>query len=166
MPYSKSPMKKSSCIKMYDGKGKPSGLMMEGSVAHMESADQEKKNLMKDMPVDDKASALEMSPYKLTEKDKPEPKPFMDPGPPEGFTSDAPEVTGTRILSDLNLATKKTMFGGQQIGSNERVQEIKGARKKLKTPGTYTQAEKDIHNKMIRKGTSDYVNPFTGKVKS
>lgn len=37
MPYSKSPMKKSSCIKMYDSKGKQSGLMMEGSVAHMES---------------------------------------------------------------------------------------------------------------------------------
>jgi len=70
MPYSKSPMKKSSCIKMYDGKGKPSGLMMEGSVAHMESAGQEKKNLMKDMPVDSKASAMEMSPYKLTEKEK------------------------------------------------------------------------------------------------
>ena len=34
MPY--SPMKK-SCIKMYDEKGKQSGLMMEGSVAHMES---------------------------------------------------------------------------------------------------------------------------------
>jgi len=70
MPYSKSPMKKSSCIKMYNGKGKPSGLMMEGSVAHMESAGQEKKNLMKDMPVDSKASAMEMSPYKLTEKEK------------------------------------------------------------------------------------------------
>lgn len=37
MPYSKSPMKKSSCIKMYDSKGKQSGLMMEGSLAHMES---------------------------------------------------------------------------------------------------------------------------------
>lgn len=70
MPYSKSPMKKSSCIKMYDGKGKPSGLMMEGSVAYMESVDQKKKNLMKDMPVDSKASAMEMSPYKLTEKEK------------------------------------------------------------------------------------------------
>ena len=43
MPY--SPMKK-SCIKMYDKEGKQSGLMMEGSVAHMESA-------------------MEMSPYKM-----------------------------------------------------------------------------------------------------
>ena len=38
MPYSKSPIKKSSCIKMYDSKGKPSGLMMEGSALYMESA--------------------------------------------------------------------------------------------------------------------------------
>ena len=34
MPY--SPMKKSSCIKMYDSKGKPAGLMAEGSMAYME----------------------------------------------------------------------------------------------------------------------------------
>jgi hypothetical protein len=54
--------KGSSCMQMKDYKGKPSGLMMEGSVAHQESAKQEKKDLMKDMPVDDKASALEMSP--------------------------------------------------------------------------------------------------------
>ena len=69
MPYDKSPMKKSSCIKMYDDKGKQTGLMMEGSVAHMESILQEKKNLMQDMPVDDKASAMEMSPYKMDHGD-------------------------------------------------------------------------------------------------
>lgn len=69
MPYDKSPMKKSSCIKMYDDKGKQTGLMMEGSVAHMESISQEKKNLMQDMPVDDKASAMEMSPYKMDHGD-------------------------------------------------------------------------------------------------
>jgi len=68
MPYNNSPMKKSSCIKMYDKKGKPSGLMMEGSVAHMESKSQEKKNLMEDMPVDSKALAMEMSPYKMNYK--------------------------------------------------------------------------------------------------
>jgi hypothetical protein len=44
--------------------------MMEGSAMHMsmlhqESAEQEKKDLMKDMPVDEKASAMEMSPYKM-----------------------------------------------------------------------------------------------------
>ena len=55
---------------MKDHKGKTTGLMMEGSAMHMsmlhkESAEQEKKDLMKDMPVDDKASAMEMSPYKM-----------------------------------------------------------------------------------------------------
>lgn len=57
MPYKKSPMSKSSCIKMYDEKGKPSGLMMEGSAMHMESAGQEKKDLMKDMPIDKRAES-------------------------------------------------------------------------------------------------------------
>ena len=50
---------------MKNHKGKTTGIMMEGSVAHQESAAQEKKNLLKDMPVDDKASAMEMSPYKM-----------------------------------------------------------------------------------------------------
>ena len=67
MPY--SPMHK-HCIQMKDHKGKTTGLMMEGSAMHMsmlhqESAKQEKKDLLKDMPVDDKASAMEMSPYKM-----------------------------------------------------------------------------------------------------
>lgn len=57
MPYKKSPMSKSSCIKMYDEKGKPSGLMMEGSAMHVESAGQEKKDLMKDMPIDKRAES-------------------------------------------------------------------------------------------------------------
>jgi hypothetical protein len=63
--------KGSSCVQMKDHKGKPSGLMMEGSVAHQESAKQEKKDLMKDMPVDSKASAMEMSPYKMDHKGSP-----------------------------------------------------------------------------------------------
>lgn len=76
MPY--SPMQK-SCMKMKDHKGKTTGLMMEGSAMHMsmlhkESAEQEEKDLMKDMPVDAKASAIEMSPYK------------MDHGSPAEFT--------------------------------------------------------------------------------
>ena len=55
MPY--SPMKK-SCIKMYDKKGKQTGLMMEGSVAHMETMGQEKKNLINDMPIDNRGVCL------------------------------------------------------------------------------------------------------------
>lgn len=55
---------------MKDHKGKTTGIMMEGSAMHMsmlhqESDKQEKKDLMKDMPVDEKASAMEMSPYKM-----------------------------------------------------------------------------------------------------
>ena len=61
MPY--SPMKK-SCIKMYDEKGKQTGLMMEGSVAHMETMGQEKKNLINDMPIDNRGVG-QMSPYKM-----------------------------------------------------------------------------------------------------
>ena len=73
MPY--SPMHK-HCIQMKDHKGKTTGLMMEGSAMHMsmlhqESAEQEKKDLMKDMPVDDKASAMEMSPYKMDHEGSP-----------------------------------------------------------------------------------------------
>ena len=126
MPYN-SPMKKkgSSCMQMKDYKGKPSGLMMEGSAAYMESKDQEKKNLMKDMPVDDKSSAMEMSPYKLTEKDKPEPKPFMDPGAPEGFVADAP---------DVGEAASKKFFRSQDVVNRavQTLQDIEGG----KTPYT------------------------------
>lgn len=66
MPYN-SPMKKkgSSCMQMKNHKGKPSGLMMEGSVAHQESEAQEVVNLETKNPVADKASAMEMSPYKM-----------------------------------------------------------------------------------------------------
>ena len=66
MPYD-SPMKKkgSSCMQMKDHKGKTTGIMMEGSVAHQESAAQEVVNLETKNPVADKASALEMSPYKM-----------------------------------------------------------------------------------------------------
>ena len=94
MPY--SPMKK-SCIKMYDEKGKQTGLMMEGSVAHMETMGQEKKNLKKDMPVDNEASALEMSPYKMDHGDSPAKNKVDEFGTPfpEGLKADAAGVTGT-----------------------------------------------------------------------
>lgn len=155
MPYSKSPMKKSSCIKMYDGKGKPSGLMMEGSVAHMESADQEKKNLMKDMPVDSKASAMEMSPYKLTEKEKPEPKPFMDPGAPEGFVADAP---------DVGEAASKKFFKSQDIVNKavKTLESIEGG----KTPYTgYAGATSTVKQALLgSKGRKDKLT--TSQLKS
>jgi len=70
--------KQSSCAKMVDAKGKPSGLMMAGSAYHMESMGQEKKNLIQDMPIDSKASAVEMSPYKM---DHGSPAKETDPDP-------------------------------------------------------------------------------------
>ena len=65
MPYN-NPIKKngSSCTRMYDKKGKPAGLMVEGSVAQMETIKQEKKNLMSDMPIDNRGVS-QMSPYKM-----------------------------------------------------------------------------------------------------
>ncbi len=75
MPY--SPMKKSSCIKMYDSKGKPAGLMAEGSMAYMESMGQEKSNLMQDMPIDNRGIS-QMSPYKM---DQGSPAKETDPSP-------------------------------------------------------------------------------------
>ena len=55
---------------MKDHKGKTTGLMMEGSAMHMsmlhkETDKQEAKNDLDDTPVQDKASAIEMSPYKM-----------------------------------------------------------------------------------------------------
>ena len=156
MPYN-SPMKKkgSSCMQMKDYKGKPSGLMMEGSAAYMESKDQEKKNLMKDMPVDDKASAMEMSPYKLTEKDKPEPKPFMDPGAPEGFVADAP---------DVGEAASKKFFKSQDI-VNKAVQTLEGI-EGGKTPYTgYAGATSTVKQALLGgKGRKDKLT--TGQLKS
>ncbi len=72
-----SPMKKSSCIKMYDSKGKPAGLMAEGSMAYMESISQEKSNLMQDMPIDNRGIS-QMSPYKM---DHGSPAKETDPDP-------------------------------------------------------------------------------------
>lgn len=68
--------KESACKQLKSETGKPSGLMMEGSLMHMsmihkETDKQEKKDLLKDMPVDDKASAIEMSPYKMDHEGSP-----------------------------------------------------------------------------------------------
>ena len=152
MPYD-SPMKKkgSSCMQLKDHKGKPSGLMMEGSVAHQESAAQEKKNLLKDMPIDSKASAMEMSPYKMDHKGSPmhdnhdkdersgKAKPFMDPGAPEGFTADAP---------DYGEAASKRFFKTQDIVNRavQTLEDIEGG----KTPYTgYANAASTVKQALL-----------------
>jgi len=74
MPYN-NPIKKngSSCTRMYDKKGKPAGLMVEGSVAQMETMGQEKKNLINDMPIDNRGVG-QMSPYRMENTDPKEKK--------------------------------------------------------------------------------------------
>ncbi len=78
---------------------------------------------------------------------------------PADFQADAREVVGTRILSDLNEGTKKTMFGGKQIGTNERIKGIKTARQNLKNRN-YSQSEIDAYNKNQATGATDYVNQY------
>ncbi len=156
MPYN-SPMKKkgSSCVQMKDPKGKPSGLMMEGSVAYQEKTKKveeakakkldkkqeikETKDLLTEMPVDDKASAMEMSPYKMDHEGSPnkmsplndnhgkiDPKtgkrvvqPFVDPGAPEGFVNDArpydfTNERGVRLQGEYDPEEASRVFTGAQ----------------------------------------------------
>jgi len=92
-------MKKSSCIKMYDEKGKQSGLMMEGSVAHMESM------------------ANYGSPNMKTALDE-----FGTPIP-EGFKADAAGVTGTV----RKVTSKPIEFGDHGYGiKNPNVRDVEG----------------------------------------
>lgn len=165
MPYD-SPMKKkgSSCMQMKDPKGKPSGLMMEGSVAHQESAEQEVINLETKNPVDDKASAMEMSP--LNDNHNIDPKtgkrvvqPFVDPGPDpsQGFTDesrpyDLTSEGGTAGQYDEEAPSKR-FFGAQKQAQNA----LNIAREQL--GGT------DVINKRVRgHGASSIMGPSASQV--
>ena len=128
MPYKKSPMKKSSCIKMYDKKGKPSGLMMEGSAMHMEAGSPAKQMDERSGERDEFGNII-----------------------PEGFTSDAPEVTGTRILSDRNIA-ERTSYHPQRPEELKAAQ--RAARKRL-ADNEYSESEKQAFNKTLKQ--SGYV---------
>ena len=128
MPYKKSPMKKSSCIKMYDKKGKPSGLMMEGSAMHMEAGSPAKQMDERSGERDEFGNII-----------------------PEGFTSDAPEVTGTRILSDRNIA-ERTSYHPQRPEELKAAQRT--ARKRL-ADNEYSESEKQAFNKTLKQ--SGYV---------
>ena len=128
MPYKKSHMKKSSCIKMYDEKGKPSGLMMEGSAMHMEAGSPAKQMDERSGERDEFGNII-----------------------PEGFTSDAPEVTGTRILSDRNTAIRTSYHP-------KRPEELKAAQqaaKKRLADNEYSESEKQAFNKDLKQ--SGYV---------
>ena len=128
MPYKKSPTKKSSCIKMYDKKGKPSGLMMEGSAMHMEAGSPAKQMDERSGERDEFGNII-----------------------PEGFTSDAPEVTGTRILSDRNIA-ERTSYHPRRPEELKAAQ--RAARKRL-ADNEYSESEKQAFNKTLKQ--SGYV---------
>lgn len=162
MPYN-SPMQKkgSACKQLKNHRGKPSGFMMEGSVAHMsmlhqESTKQKKENLegpKGENPVVDKGTALEMSPYKMDHEGSPnkmsplndnhpgyDPKtgerkiqPFVDTPAPEGFVSSMGENY------DENEATN--IFTNAQ---NQVLNALSLAEKQLKG--------EEVFNKLIKGG--------------
>ena len=145
--------------------------MMEGSAAYMEETKKvkeakakkldknqeikEKKDLLTEMPIASTRGVGKMSPYKLTEKDKPEPKPFMDPGAPEGFVADAP---------DVGEAASKKFFKSQDI-VNKAVQTLEGI-EGGKTPYTgYAGATSTVKQALLGgKGRKDKLT--TGQLKS
>ena len=98
--------------------------MMEGSAMHMsmlhqESAEQEKKDLMKDMPVDDKASAMEMSPYKMGHK-----------SPAEMGHEDSPaEFTGmsggSALHQDADLSDMANLLFGEKKITKKQAKKAK-----------------------------------------
>jgi len=161
MPYDKSPMKKSSCIKMYDGKGKQTGLMMEGSVAHMESISKEKKNLMQDMPVDDKASAMEMSPYKMDHGDSAAKFTGMSGG--SAMHKDDPEKSKKMIAEKLKSTGAKIKKGGVDPGQSFH---YAGGDKTIRESfdKAYAKAKKGGYD-TFRFGHSGVEDPKTGKFK-
>ena len=140
MPYDKKP---STVVKMYDQKGKQSGLMMEGSVTHMESVMQEKNNLNQDMPID-KRGVGEMSPYKM-DSGSPAKKTNLDEfgNPiPEGFKSDAGEVTGiVRKVSDKPISSKDTGYGTYPTVRDVEGEPIPGAGRYLSMEVERSRAE-------------------------
>lgn len=104
MPYN-NPVKKkdSACKQLKSEKGKPVGLMMEGSAAYMESPEQQRENLegpKAENPIDNRGVG-QMSPYKMSPLNdnhwKIDPKTGKKVDEfgteiPEGFVSDAPDA--------------------------------------------------------------------------
>jgi hypothetical protein len=89
------------------------------SMLHQESAEQEKKDLMKDMPVDDKASAMEMSPYKMGHK-----------SPAEMGHEDSPaEFTGmsggSALHQDADLSDMANLLFGEKKITKKQAKKAK-----------------------------------------
>ena len=156
---------------MYDKKGKQTGLMMEGSVAHMETMEQKNKNLMEDMPADNKVSAVEMSPYDSATKmvsplgmhhryKAPELNPdFRNPGGNTNMTKTLTEkpkkTTGLRKFANI-------LTGGLSEVATEVAEHVKDYN--YTPPKTFTKVKTDIPKKRVNGGNLGYViNVNTGK---
>ena len=124
--------KQSSCAKMVDAKGKPAGLMAEGSMAHMEYISQEKSNLMQDMPIDNRGVS-QMSPYKM-DYGSPNKKTNLDEfgNPiPADFKADAAGVTGTSKKISTEAGGNIVNLGkGESVSTQDfyKVRKIKEAK--------------------------------------
>jgi len=145
MPY--SPMQK-HCLTMKDHKGKTTGIMMEGSAMHMsmlhkETDKQEKKDLLKDMPIDDKASAIEMSPYKMDHE-----------GSPAKFTGMS---GGSALHQDADLSDiANSLFGDKKL-SKEKANKIK--KKVEENPLAKDSLKTEYMNKQLDKLRESGLSP-------
>jgi hypothetical protein len=135
MPYKKSPTKKSSCIKMYDKKGKPSGLLMEGSAMHMEAGSPAKQ-------IDERSGTSRA------------PQPFVDPGPDpsQGFTDDSRpyDLTsegGGKGQYDEEAPSKK-FFKSQDI-VDRAVQTLEGIDAGKGTYTGYANPDQTVRNALL-----------------
>lgn len=154
MPYDKKP---GAAVRMYDKKGKPAGLMAEGSMAYMEYISQEKKNLMQDMPIDNRGVG-EMSPYKM---DHASPAKKTDPNSKDGVTvtGDASKIGGktTKTEKEKRLEEVKKKVEAKRIKlANER------EAKKLEVETRRANAGKKVIAKQQQRRKEqgkDYIDP-------
>jgi hypothetical protein len=138
MPYDKKP---GAAVRMYDKKGKPAGLMLEGSMAYMESISQEKSNLMQDMPIDNRGIS-QMSPYKM---DDPDPKKKAEQKKAEQLTNKQKfQAAGAALGEDVSFTLKTFEDDGQSFDprSGRYINEVK-SKLKNKKPEVY----KDLYGK-------------------
>lgn len=188
MPYD-SPMKKkgSSCMQLKDHKGKPSGLMMEGSVNYMSMLHQEKtkkaeeakakkldkkqeiqekKDLLTEMPIDNRGVG-QMSPYKMDH----EGSPMHDnhdkderSGKAKPFMDPGAPEGFTADAPDYGEAASKRFFKSQDI-VNKAVQTLEGI-EGGKTPYTgYANAASTVKQALLGgKGRKDKLT--TSQLKS
>jgi len=153
------------CLTMKDHKGKTTGIMMEGSAMHMsmlhkETDKQEKKDLLKDMPIDDKASAIEMSPYKMHNKEHLKkngndlPLQMSHEDSPATFTGMS---GGSALHQDSDLSDiANSLFGDKKL-SKEKANKIK--KKVEENPLAKDSLKTEYMNKQLDKLRESGLSP-------